>query len=162
MQGNELASGPTTLTIRDVLDLLKYAFILKVSQSFRRTFFLKRIQSHPFFNTWQLAFILDLLQETDLKTSELASVPRATHELWHELKVSLLSNHMISNGCNRGCSGHDTKNSLGPRPLPLDKTKDDSKYVLHRYYFFPGSCGKETTAFCIVWCSTVLIYCETN
>ena len=31
--GNELASGPTTLTIRDVLDLLKYAFILKVSHS---------------------------------------------------------------------------------------------------------------------------------
>ena len=43
-------------------------------------------------------------QETDLKIADLSSVPRATHELWHELKMALISRSFFSNTCAKSRS----------------------------------------------------------
>ena len=46
-------------------------------------------------------FLLFLLKETDLKIADLSSVPRATHELWHDLKMALISKSFFSNSCSK-------------------------------------------------------------
>ena len=60
-----------------------------------------------------------------MKTGELSAVPRATHELWQELKVSLLTNGLIANGCNKGSSStHELSSSASL------KTKESSRYKM--------------------------------
>ena len=45
--------------------------------------------------------VRSIFQETDLKIADLSSVPRATHELWHELKIALISKSFFSNACSK-------------------------------------------------------------
>ena len=64
-----------------------------------------------------------------MKTSDLSSVPRATHELWQDLKVSLQSNRMVSHGCTKSINPKAEANSpiLADTAGSSNRTREESR-----------------------------------